>query len=491
MDHLKSIQRLSVFLLFLFSLSTSVAAAGQGQPNILFLFSDDQRDDTIAAYGNKEIRTPNLDQLVKTGTSFRRNYCMGSMHGAVCQPSRAMLMSGRTLYRVSMTLKQTPIFPEIFRVAGYETFATGKWHNGAASLIRGFTQGKNVFMGGMSNHKKVPLHDLDSKNKKLVNKRIGNGFSSQLFADATIDFLKSHKQNSKKPFLAYVSFSAPHDPRMPPNEFLKPYWPDHVSLPKNFLPQHPFDTGWMIGRDESLAAWPRTKAVVQQQLAEYYGMITHLDHQIGRIITTLNETGLRKNTIIVFTSDHGLAIGSHGLLGKQNLYEVGMRAPLVVVGDGVPAGASSNALVYLYDLMPTLCDWAVISIPAGVEGKSLLQVIQGKASFVRESLFTAYENSQRAVTDGRWKLIRYPLINKSQLFDLDNDPHEMHDLASDEKYQAELKRLFALLLDWQKKVADKAPLTSTNPNPEKIDLTGHPRKPDRHQPSEIVEKYFQ
>jgi arylsulfatase A-like enzyme len=479
-----------LFVLIFVSLIPLVVHADD-RPNILFLFSDDQRADTIAAYGNSEIETPVLDQLVQKGMSFKRTYCMGSIHGAVCQPSRAMLMSGRSLYRVPMDLKNTPIFPELLRSEGYETFGTGKWHNNPPAFIRGFTKGKAVFMGGMSNHLKVPLRDLDSETGKLINQRIGNGFSSELFADATIDFLKTHhKKNSAQPFLAYVSFSSPHDPRMPPEKFLNKYWPDQVSLPENFLPQHPFNTGWMIGRDEALAAWPREEKIIKQQLAEYYGMISHLDSQISRILKTLKETGLDENTIIIFSSDHGLAMGSHGLLGKQNLYEVSMRAPLIISGKGIPASKSSESLTYLYDIMPTICDLTGTTIPAGVEGKSLLPIIKGQQESIRDSLFLTYEKSQRAVTDGRWKLIRYPDINKTQLFDLKSDPDEMIDLASKPDFLGQKERLFSLLKNWQKKAADQVSLTSKNPKPETIDLTGHPRKPDRHQPPEILEKYF-
>lgn len=473
-----------------FLLTGLINLRADDRPNILFLFSDDQRTDTISAYGNSQIETPNLDQLVREGMSFKRAYCMGSIHGAVCQPSRAMLMSGRSLYRVPMDLKETPTFSELLRNAGYETFGTGKWHNNPESFIRSFSQGTNVFMGGMSNHLKVPLKDLDSKTGSLVNKRTGDGFSTDLFAEAAIEFLESRQATPDKPFLAYVSFSSPHDPRMPPEEFRKNYDPEKLSLPKNFLPQHPFNTGWMVGRDEALAAWPREEKVIREQLADYYGMITHLDFQVGKIIQALKKTGFDENTIIIFSSDHGLAMGSHGLLGKQNLYEVSMRTPLIISGKGIPAGSSTEALTYLYDLMPTICEMTGLSIPDGVEGKSLVPVMNGKEKSVRDSLFLTYENSQRAVTDGRWKLIRYPDINKTQLFDLEKDPDEMNDLAGQKDFAGKEELLFSLLKRWQEKSGDKVSLTSENPKPAEIDLTGHPRQPDRHQPEWIIEKYF-
>src|SRR5687767_12431362 len=127
--------------------ATLHASPPQKRPNVLFLFSDDQRADTIAALGNPHIQTPNLDRLVKRGASFTRAYCMGSMQGAVCVPSRAMLLSGRTLFRVPGNLKGVTTWPEMFARAGYRTFMTGKWHNQQGSALRTFMFGKSVFLG--------------------------------------------------------------------------------------------------------------------------------------------------------------------------------------------------------------------------------------------------------------------------------------------------------------------------------------------------------
>ncbi len=476
----------------LFGLLITLCFTSQGwpkdRPNILFLFADDQRADTIRHYGNQHILTPALDKLAKGGFSFMNTYCMGSIHGAVCQPSRAMLNSGRTLYRVSMQLKKEKLLAEVLKEAGYETFGTGKWHNGQASFLRGFTKGKAVFFGGMSDHVKVPAADLD-EDGNVVNKRIDTTFSSELFANATIDFLKNRKKD--KPFYAYVSFTSPHDPRQPPKDFLKPYLPSkNLPLPKNFMPQHPFHNGWMTGRDEALAAWPRTPEVIREQLAEYYGMISHMDAQISRILQVLEITGEADNTIIIFTADHGLAVGSHGLLGKQNLYEHSMKSPLILTGKGIPKNQSSNALTYLYDLYPTICNLAGVKIPEGVEGKSLAPIWKKEVEKVRDSLFTTYEDIQRAVRTNRWKLIRYPKIHKTQLFDLKNDPDELKDLSNDPAQAKRVKDLMKLLADWQKATGDKAPLTAKKKRSEKIDLTGRKRKPDRHQPEWIKKKYF-
>jgi len=334
---------------------------------------------------------------------------------------------------------------------------------------------------------KVPIVDL-KEDGTFTKTRTGEKFSSRLFADAAIDFLKNH--DSEKPFYAYVSFTSPHDPRQPPKKFMEMYNPDDLPLPKNFKPQHPFHNGWMTGRDEVLAPWPRTPEIIRSQLAEYYGMITHMDLQMGRILKTLRRSGHAENTYIVYAADHGLAVGSHGLLGKQNLYEHSMGAPLIMSGPGIPSGKSSDALVYLYDIFPSVCELAGVSVPEKVEGQSLIPICEGEKKSIRDSLFTTYEDIQRAVRTDEWKLIRYTQINKTQLFNLKDDPDELNNLADDPKYRKRVDELMALLKDWQQKTDDGQPLTSKNPKSSIIDFSKVKRKADRHQPAWIVEKYF-
>jgi len=438
-------------------------------PNILFLFSDDQRADTIRALGNGLIETPSLDRLVNDGTVFTRAYCMGAMEGAVCTPSRAMLMTGRTLFRVKPDLDRQPTWPEAFGKAGYATFITGKWHNQAPSLVRTFQEGKNVFLGGMGKDPYALTVQDFGEDRTLSAKRPSGKHCVELFADTAIDFL--NRQKGDRPFLAYVAFNAPHDPRIAPKEYRDRYDASRIPLPGNFLPQHPFNNGYMVGRDEELAPWPRTPEIVREHLADYYGSITFLDAQIGRILDALRSGGRHENTLIVFASDHGLAIGSHGLFGKQNLYDHSMHAPLILAGPGVPKGRRADALCYLLDIYPTLGDLAGVAGPEGSEGRSLGPVLRGTATKVRDSLFTAYLRVQRAVRDDRWKLLVYPQINKTQLFDLENDPLEMKDLAADPQREAEVRRLTALLQESQRDAGDVQPLTTDKPQPLEFDFT--------------------
>ena len=457
------------------------------RPNILVLFADDQRADTVGAWGNPAIRTPNIDRLAERGFSFRGAYCMGSLHGAVCVPSRAMLHTGRPYFDLDLqNFEGCRSLAELLRESGYATFATGKWHNGREVFARGFARGRAVFFGGMCDHNAVSLVDLNEG--EFTGKRVGVGHSSEIFADAAVEFLSSYERRA--PFFLYVSFTAPHDPRDPPEEQRRYYYEHRPPLPGNFLPQHPFDCGFLGVRDENLAPWPRTEDVVSDQLAEYYGLITHLDQQVGRILAALEASGRADDTVIVYAADHGLAMGSHGLLGKQNLYEHSTRAPLIVCGAGIPAGGSSAALVYLHDLYPTLLDLAGVALPERVSASDLAPLWRGERVAVRDTLFTAMAKSARAVRDGRYKLIRYPQVDHLQLFDLAEDPLELENLAQDPEQAERIASLRRELEAWQARVGDDLPWTAQKIRPLEIDRTGAARKPDRWQPAWIRAKYF-
>ncbi|OJW23454.1 MAG: hypothetical protein BGO49_02285 [Planctomycetales bacterium 71-10] len=442
-------RRVLFFLAALVPAAFAAAEEPARRPNILFLFSDDQRADTVATPGSPA-RTPNLDALAERGTVLMRAYCNGSQQGAVCVPSRAMLLSGRSLFRVDERLRGQGTWPEAFGEAGYATFATGKWHNGPESLARTFQRAEAVFLGGMGDPYNLPLQDL-GPGGTLVNPRKSGEHSVKLFADAASKFLKEHR--GPAPFLAYVAFNFPHDPRVAPAEYRAKYRDEAIAIPANFLPEHPFDNGELAIRDEKLAASPRTPEVVRKHLADYYASIEYLDAQVGRILDALRESGRERDTIVVFASDHGLAIGSHGLFGKQNLYEHSMRAPVILAGPGIPPGRRVDAFAYLFDLFPTLGELAGVAGPEGSEGLSLVPVLRGEASR-RTDIFTAYRHLQRAVRDDRWKLIAYPKIGKVQLFDLRDDPDERRDLSADPAHAAEVTRLTALLRERQAQAGD-------------------------------------
>ena len=463
-------------------------AATPERPNILVLFSDDQRADALGAYGNPYVRTPTLDGLAARGFSFRGAHIMGSHHGAVCAPSRAMLMSGRTLFHVYDDLDSVETLPEVLRRSGYVTFGTGKWHQSRESFARSFSLGRAVFFGGMSDHRNVPLRDLLADGG-FTDVRTA-GFSTDLFVDAARGFLEEHAAaEAAAPFLAYVAFTAPHDPRTPPEGFLEQYAGAGRPLPPAYMPVHPFDNGWMTGRDEQLAAWPRPPEVIREQLGEYYGLVSHLDARIGDLLATLEHAGLADRTVVFFASDNGLALGSHGLLGKQSLYEHSTHVPLIVAGPGIPAGKSS-ALVMLYDLFPTIAGLAGVALPEGVEGLDLSVLWRGDAAAVREEIYTAYEDKMRAVRDERFKLIRYPLLGHVQLFDLQRDPYELDNLADNPEHAEVKERLEALLESEHSRLDDPHPLAVDEEASMAFDYETIGRTPDEHQPDWVVRKYF-
>ncbi len=472
------------FIVLLLGFSLKVNAQSS-KPNILFLFADDLRADALGCYGNPYVQTPNLDQLARNGTMFSEAHILGGHHGAICAPSRAMLMSGKGFFRVTDKLNGVTTWPMLLRQNGYTTFMTGKWHNEPAAVGASFMEAKNVMLGGMADHYQTPMCDL--KPDGTFTAPIKKGFSTDHFAETAIQFLD--KQTVSKPFVTYVAFTAPHDPRSPKPEYLKRY--GTAPLPPDFMSAHPFHFGSdMTVRDEMLAAYPRTPEVIKAQLTEYYAMITHLDEAIGKILNKLKEKGLDKNTIIVFAADNGLAMGSHGLLGKQNLYEHSMRVPLIMSGKGIPKNQKTGAFVYLFDLFPTFCKMLNITPPDDLEGKDISGIIQGKTPAVREQVFTAYTFTQRTVRDRRWKLIRYPKVDYTQLFDLQTDPYELNNLAQKPEYAEKVKSLMDDLKKHQQFYGDTLPLTAAEVSSQVFDYKTIVRKPDQWQPKEVLEKYF-
>lgn len=424
-------------------------------PNVLFVVADDQRPDTIRALGNEAIHTPTLDELARTGTALTRTYCMGSYSGAVCAPSRAMLLSGRQLFHYveqpfAPDDPDAVLLPEVFRAAGWQTFGTGKWHNGKQWFQRCFEDGGAIFFGGMGPHVGLMCRDYDPSGAYPNDARYAEPrFSSTAFAEETIAFLQ--RRDRDRPFFVWLSFTAPHDPRTPPAEVLARYQPDTLPVPPNFLPEHPFHLESLRIRDEKLAPWPRTEDIVREHLADYYAMITQLDTQLGRVLDTLREQDELDNTIVVYASDHGLAVGSHGLFGKQNLYEHSMRTTALIRAPGLPAGARVDELAYLYDLAPTVCALAGLPVPSSMEGRSLLRARAGTRAGTttgaqsheagtralgsdRDGVLTAYRATQRAWTEDDWKLIWYPELTRYQLFHLAEDPHEVNDLIGESRH---------------------------------------------------------
>jgi arylsulfatase A-like enzyme len=448
------------------------------KPNVVFLFTDDQRFDTIAALGNDQIITPNLDRLVERGTAFTQAHIPSGTSGAVCMPSRAMLHSGRTLFHLSGAGQTIPsehtTIGEAFQAAGYRTFGAGKWHNGPESFARSFTDGGDVMFGGMADHWNVPMchfspdgtypdetpavNDPFSSNN-LVSRRVDHisfgKHSTDIVTEDTVTFIQNYA--SDQPFLTYTAFLAPHDPRTMPEKYLRMYDPEKLDLPPNFLPEHPFRFGMDRIRDELLAPFPRTPEDTRRQLAEYYAMITHLDDALGRIVGALEERDLLENTIIVFAGDNGLALGQHGLFGKQSHYEHSVRVPLLFAGPGIPKGERREQYAYLLDIFPTLCELTDVAVPDSVEGQSLKAIIEGSNAPVRESLYFGLTDLLRGYKDTQHKLVlsSFEGRNRIQLFDIKADPWEMNDLAGDSSEQERIAAMYKKLCQFRDEWDDR------------------------------------
>ncbi len=492
------------------------------RPNILFILTDDQRYDALGVMGNPYIETPNIDSLAAKGIVFNNAYIMGSNHGAVCRPSRSMLLTGLGLNNVYPELSEITTeqwendtvigvfrpfggaiakkitFPQALKSNGYVTFGTGKWHNCRNSFLNGFDKGRDIFFGGMADHFNTPVTNLNEDG--TFSRSDSKGFSTDIFTSATLEFFNEHAAvNNDKPFFAYVSYTAPHDPRSPALEYIDYYGESSLPVPPNLKSRHPFGfeggetvtrRPQMTIRDEQTGTWPRTPEQITKQLADYYGLITHIDDDVGQMISRLKDLDMMDNTIIIFTSDNGLAMGSHGLLGKQSLYEHSIKVPLVISGPGIPEGNIYESLVYLHDLYPTIFDMTGVEIPEGLDGENLMPLVRGEREHVRDVLFTIYWDFIRAVRDDRYKLITYPLIHHIQLFDLHTDPQEVNNLAYLPEFQNKVEQMLDLLEDCKREAKDHFPMFTQKIWPMDYSLEGFTPRPDVHQPEYIIEKYF-
>lgn len=454
-----------ILFFFLEILSNEGTCQNSRKPNVVLLFSDDQRlQGTIHALGGNEVITPNLDALVKSGTAFTKTYIMGGSQGAVCVPSRNMLLTGRNLFSIGaegqVILPQNITLGEVLGENGYSTYGIGKWHNDKASFNRTFQNGDEIFFGGMSNNPyNVGLFHYDNGGKysskgspekgELTSKGLHSypKHHTEVFGEAAVKFIENYQK--EKPFFLYVAFKSPHDPRVMPEKYKAMYDTSKINLPINFRKEHPFDNGELKVRDEMLASFPRTPSEVKEHIRDYYAMMTHLDEQIGKIIEALKAKGEYENTIIVFAGDNGLALGQHGLMGKQNVYEHSLNVPLIIVGNGIPKGKLNTNFAYSFDIFPTICQLTGTAIPASVQG----QVLFGKNIKTRETMFYAYRNFQRAFRKGDWKLIEYTVNGQktAQLFNLKKDPLELNNLANDSKFDLKLSEMKTALMD-QKKI---------------------------------------
>ena len=445
------------------------------KPNIILIFTDDQRYNTLNALGNEQLITPNLDRLVKGGTTFTHAYNMGAWGGAVCVTSRAMLLTGLSMWKVmkeekdySRLINTNSFWPQQMKLAGYETYMAGKWHvNTDVSKV--FDHVRNVRPGMPDQTPKGynrPLSKTDTTwqpwNEEYGGYWKGGKHWSAVLADDAVAYIgEAAKKDSS--FFMYLAFNAPHDPRQAPKRWVDKYPVDQLKLPASYLDEYPFKTEMGCGvnlRDEQLAPFPRTQYAVRKNIQEYYASISYMDEQVGRILEALKNSGKMGNTYILFTADHGLAVGHHGLMGKQSMFDHSMRPPLVIAGPGIPKGEKRGQNVYLQDLMATSYELAGIKKQEHVFFNSLLPMVRDKNQpGPYTSIYGAYMTTQRMVRTNRYKLIIYPVASKMLLFDIVNDPEEMHDIFEKPSSKKILKELGIKMREQQKIMNDELDLS--------------------------------
>ncbi len=473
-----------------------LAGAADRPPNILFILADDQAPQTLSAYGNTVCQTPHLDRLAAEGMVLTGAHHMGAWSGAVCTPSRTMIMTGRNVWRtrglpsgrkqnyvhtpyehLAALTPEDPAYhsmPALFHRAGYDTFRTCKIGNSYEKANRLFHE----------------RHDASCHG--------GKQDDSQWHGDRVMEYLRQRQvHKDEEPFLIYFGFSHPHDPRYGRSELLAKYGASNTEVPAepnpkapplqiNYLPAHPFHHGHPGLRDEVKVQGVmknRDEATIRNELGREYACIEHIDRQVGRVLGQLEAMGELDNTYIFYTSDHGIAVGRHGLTGKQNLYEHTWRVPLLVRGPGIQAGSRALGNTYLLDVLPTLCDLAGIEKAETIDGLSFKPVLLGECDQIRDVLYGVYcggtKPGMRAVKRGNWKLIQYDVLDgqvrETQLFNLEENPNELlrehHDrgvisltgnrpqrnqvnLAADARYADKRAEMEALLLAEQISVDD-------------------------------------
>lgn len=460
-------------LLLLFILGFQASAK---KPNFLFIIVDDQSPFDLKVYDSgSTLKTPNIDRLAKAGLVFDGSYHMGSWMGAVCTCSRHMVMTGRSVWHLpsNNTKRKGPngnnpalvppnleknSLPAIFNRAGYDTMRTCKRGNSFSGANKEFQIVKDA-------------------TKRGGTKESGSHWHGQ----QVIDYLNNREATEDAdPFLIYFGFSHPHDERNGTPELLKKYGASNhrdpnslptlhhkqPELPVNYLPKHPFPDGHPGLRDEVKVpgVWEnRDEATIRNEMGREFACSENIDIQIGRVIGKLEAMGELENTYIIYTSDHGMAIGRHGLQGKQNLYEHTWRVPYIVKGPGVKKGRAQGN-IYLLDTLATLCDLADIEAPNTNEGTSFKPILTGERKIIRDTLFGVYAGGtkpgMRSVKKGDWKLVKFDVLDgkvrETQLFNLKENPNEFlpehgkknpmfTNLADDPNHAAKLAEMEGLL----------------------------------------------
>jgi arylsulfatase A-like enzyme len=465
----------------------SAAAAEAGnRPNIIFIFADDHAAQAMSCYGSRINRTPNLDRIAAGGMLFRNCFCTNS----ICGPSRAVVLTGKHshingfLGNNSRFDGAQPTFPKMLQKAGYQTAMIGKWH--LVSDPTGFDTWK-ILVGQGTYYNPVLIEN---------GRRVRHpGYVTDVITDQSLNFLRSGRDRSK-PFVLMYHHKAPHREWEPALRHLNLF--DEVDIPE---PPTLFDD--YAGRgtaahvqqmevvrdlnklDLKLVAPPDLNAAQLQKwkaayepknrvfrearltgkelahwkyeryVKDYLRCVTALDENVGRLLDYLDVSGLAKNTVVVYSSDQGFYLGEHGWFDKRFMYEESYRMPLLVRWPGVTApGSACDSLVSNLDFAETFLELAGLTVPPDMQGQSLVRLLRGQSpGNWRNSLYYHYYeypavhmvNKHEGVRTARYKLINFYELGEWELYDLQQDPHEMHSVYADPAYGATVKELTAEL----------------------------------------------
>ncbi len=457
--------------------------------NLVFILTDEQRFDTSAPYGNEKIQTPNLNQLGQEAVTFSRAY----VTQPVCSPARSSLLTGLYPHTSGVTYNnidlptQVKTLPEIVKTAYPEYISAyiGKWHLGREFAIgHGFdrrvstedeyTDAESGKFSDYYHFLKARGHDLGSRQKNVSKRSFVSNLpyenSKSKFMEArAIEFIE---ENRDKPFILYLGFLEPHSPINGP--FNKTH--DEVPIRLNAAQKvQPDESDPMSYRINAANTKVDSQSIVRDT-RNYWGLVHQVDLSVGRIRQKLKELGLEENTILVYTSEHGNMLGEHHMMYKSVMYEGATRVPLFLKAPGVEARKISRAVSQI-DLVPTLLDLMQVRVPENLPGKSLLPLMKGRNTPVRSvfmewnatpedqiigkppclpELTTTechdyfYRTLFRSVVQDGWKLnLNANGKDKSQLFNLTSDPHELHNLFYDKTYSGQVNKLYLKLKAWQ------------------------------------------
>jgi choline-sulfatase len=418
-------------------------------PNLLFILSDNHNRDLLGCYGDPLIRTPNIDRIAAAGTRFLNAYSSSPL----CCPARAALATGRYPHQTGYWDNaivydgKVPSWMHRVRAAGFRTAAIGKLHYRSGKDDNGFSEellpmhivdGRGAVQNLLRGYD-AELSGKDAGRWQMYLKDSGEGeahyqdYDRQITARAT-QWLQE-TGTAERGWALFVSYASPHPPFKVPRRLLDLYPEDRITLPPHLLPehrsQHPAAEYHRekFGRPDALGI-----DQLKRMIAAYYGLITHVDEQVGVLLEGLVRSGLQKDTWIIYSSDHGEMRGSHGLLGKGLLYEDSLAVPLIVSAPSVPGGRTSAQIVSHTDLFPTVLEAFGIAgsaEDAGLRGTSLWPAIGGSekdrvgfaeyhANFSKTASFMLRERAMK---------LHYHVGMPSQLFDLARDPHELNDLS--------------------------------------------------------------